>query len=98
VPGVAVEHVGHLGPALLDERAVAEKSRYCADGSPPPLKTTTSTPGGSMASSRTKRAWMATKNAVSAASAGRLGGGGVVVQRPAEQHVDARASRPRWPG
>ena len=35
-------------------RAVAEKSRYCPEGSPPPLKTTTSTPGGSRASSRMK--------------------------------------------
>ena len=55
---------------------MAEKSRYWPEGSPPPLKTTTSTPGGSDASSRTKRAWIATKNAVSAASAGRRGGRG----------------------
>ena len=71
-----VEDLRALGGVLTQSSimaAVPEKSRYCADGSPPPLNTTTSTPGGMVVSSRTKRAWMATKNAVRAASAGRLG-------------------------
>ena len=57
--------------------SVVEKSSKSRVPAALPLQTMTSTPGGSWAISRAKRAWMEMNRALSMASTGRLGDAGV---------------------
>jgi len=57
--------------------SVVEKSSKSRSSPSLPLHTMTSTPSGSWARSRAKRAWMEIKRALSMASTGRRGDAGV---------------------